>query len=331
MSRPLTPTVPAQYADARAGRLPEPCEVREGLWSIPVPMPGARLPYSLAYALTDDGGGVHVVDPGTASDDGWDRLVAGIARLGRSVDDVASVTCTHMHPDHLGQATRLADASGAVVAVHRAEVAGMEALRSGRRGIVGSIDPAWGVPDEHRADLEAAHQVSGTAPWIDVDRELEDGDRLDIPGRRVEVVWTPGHTGGHVCLRESEEKVLLTGDHVLPVINPGLGLGGQTASNPLADYLASLDRVAVWDEDEVCPGHGYQFVGVAQRCAELAAHQRQRLDEVERALAAGVRTAWDVAGRLTWTGGWERLAGFRRASAIAQTAMMMQHVRGAQV
>ncbi|MCF1600632.1 MBL fold metallo-hydrolase, partial [Streptomyces muensis] len=102
----------------------------------------------------------------------------------------------------------------------------------------------------------------------DPDREIVPGELLDLPGRRLRAIWTPGHTPGHVCLHLEEEHPaqlpghgrLFSGDHLLPEITPHIGLyedpddnGGPPArayssvgevTDPLGDYLASLERVA---------------------------------------------------------------------------------------
>ena len=72
---------------------------------------------------------------------------------------------------------------------------------------------------------------------------LDDGDALDLPGRRVRVVWTPGHTPGHICLYDADHGVLLTGDHLLPRISPNIGLTPGSMDSPLASYL---NRCARW-------------------------------------------------------------------------------------
>ncbi|ROS73609.1 MBL fold metallo-hydrolase [Cellulomonas sp. PhB143] len=329
------PTAPAQHAKARARRLPETDEVRDGIWSVPLPMPGGNIPFSLCYLVLDAEGGVHVIDPGVVSDDGWRLLEDALARAGRSLEDVRSVVCTHLHADHTAMAAGLRERSGARVVMHEAEAAAMTALRSGGVGILGGRQAeAWGVPAARRGEVEDVLQMTGPAPFVEVDATVRAGDLLDVPGRELEVLWTPGHTGGHVCLRERGERLLFTGDHVLPMINSGLGLGGPTATNPLADYLASLTAVAAFDDHEVCPGHGYRFRGLARRCAELAAHQTRRAREVEAVLAgdggdgttgAAAPSVWAVASRLTWTAGWDGLTGFYLASALAQTAMLAEY------
>jgi glyoxylase-like metal-dependent hydrolase (beta-lactamase superfamily II) len=165
-----------------------------------------------------------------------------------------------------------------------------------------------------------------------VDGVLSDGDVLPVPGFRLEVMATPGHTAGHICLRDDDRGLLFTGDHVLPTVFAGLGLGGPTASNPLADYLASIDRVRRFPDHEALPGHGYRFRGLAGRAEECAEHHLKRAREVAAVLAdedprSGGPSIWDIAARLTWTAGWEGLEGFQLLSALTQTEMHRDFVR----
>src|SRR5699024_2100119 len=116
------------------------------------------------------------------------------------------------------------------------------------------------------------------------DQRVRDADLLPIPSREVEVAWTPGHTGGHVCLVERATEVIFTADHVLPGINSGLGLGGVSPTNPIADYVAALERVAQFDPFVVAPGHEYRFRGLAERAEVLREHHLKRAREVEAAM-----------------------------------------------
>jgi glyoxylase-like metal-dependent hydrolase (beta-lactamase superfamily II) len=247
-----------------------------------MPMPGGQLPYSLSYLIEDDRGGVHVVDPGSSSDENWAILESALRTIGRGIDSVAQAIVTHRHPDHSGLAERVRTASGARVVLH-----------------------------EREQDAPIAHDLL-----------VADGDTLDIPGRALQVVHTPGHTAGHMCLADPDARIVFTGDHVLPTVNSGLGLGGATVTNPIADYLASLERIAAFDDYEVGPGHEYVFRGLAARCAALREHHLRRSREVAAALAAdpGLSVS-GIASQLTWTDGWENLDGFRLESALAQTAM----------
>lgn len=86
-------------------------------------------------------------------------------------------------------------------------------------------------------------------------REIGDGERLDLGGLEVEVLYTPGHTADSVCFYERESRTLFTGDSVLTV-EGSLPMPDPAAGGGIADYLSSLRRLASLDIDYVCPGHG---------------------------------------------------------------------------
>ncbi|MGH3951656.1 MAG: MBL fold metallo-hydrolase, partial [Pseudonocardiaceae bacterium] len=102
--------------------LPPVEQVRPGLWSIPVPIPDNPLRYVLVYAfeLPD---GVAIVDPGWDCDEAWHSLVTGLRTVGYDIAEVRAVLVTHLHPDHFGLVGRVRAASGAWVAMHRADAA----------------------------------------------------------------------------------------------------------------------------------------------------------------------------------------------------------------
>ncbi len=277
--------------------------------------PGSGLPFSNAYLIDDVDRRVHVVDPGSPTMEAVAALEAAIGDA-----EVGSVVVTHLHADHAGGAAALRARTGARVLLHERE---RDALGRIAIGVPAPDLDAWGVPEDRRPELLAAATVP-TAPaaaLVDevLDGVLVDAQLLDIPGRRLRVVGTPGHTDGHLCLHDEEADLLFTGDHILPTVNSGLGLGGPTDSNPITDYLASLDRAAVLDTGALLalPGHEDPFSGVRERCATLAAHHLRRTEDVAASSGA---TVWEVASSLTWTGGWDALAGFALLSALRQTA-----------
>jgi glyoxylase-like metal-dependent hydrolase (beta-lactamase superfamily II) len=320
----MHPTSPAQFEASQAGTIPAPERVREDLWALAQRMPGGYLPYSLMYLLRDSDGAFHVIDPGWDSRENWATVTALLDSLGASATDVRSITATHLHPDHIGLAVRLREASGAPLQLHETEAAAIGSpfdTPGNTDATVRQLD-AWGVPDARRAEiLRITTQASQFVPPT-ADCTLVDGERLDIPGSDLYAMLTPGHTSGHLCLRDDERSLLFTGDHLLPMMYAGLGLGAPSDSNPLADYLASLERVSEHRDHEVLPGHGYRFQGVAERSAETAEHHLRRSREVAAVLAdAPHASTWEIAARLTWSAGWPKLVDFLLFSALAQTEM----------
>ena len=81
-------------------------------------------------------------------------------------------------------------------------------------------------------------------------RLLEDGDIIDLGGRRLEVLHTPGHSPGHMCFFERERGWLFTGD----LVYRGVLLAYYPSTDP-ASYLRSVERVAGLPVSRVFPGH----------------------------------------------------------------------------
>lgn len=339
----------AQFDTAAGGGVPGLEQVRDGLFCYGLPQPGTLPHYALSYLLLDSVGGVHVIDAGWDSDENWRLCTQALNALGRSVAEVASITVTHLHPDHLGMAARLREASGAPVALHELEQRGIRDLSTPtpEPELRVRLD-RWGVPTERQTEvLEAFQRRSAWKPFT-ADRLLADGERLEIPGHAVRVLHTPGHTTGHIALVDDLHGVVYLGDHLLPNQFPGIGLGGIPDGNPIDHYLSSLAAVAKFDEFEALPGHGYRFRGIAKRCAETASHHENRTAEVAEALRAErsadssadlsaeprrptvsppALSVWEVASQLSWTAGWENLEGLALLSALSQTSLHLDRAQ----
>jgi glyoxylase-like metal-dependent hydrolase (beta-lactamase superfamily II) len=303
-------------------------ELRPGLWSLPMPMPAdpPNPPSSCVYIFRDELNDLHVVDPGFETKRNWSLLAESLDHLG-GLDRVRTIVATHLHLDHLGLSDRLRAASGAILVMHQAEQRAI-AVRNAERWTQQDIDAQlaeWRVPENRRAELRnllRGRRGPGKAPVVVADRLVVDEEALGIPGLDLVVMWTPGHTPGHICLRDEQRGVVLTGDAVLPTQNAGLGLGGRTSTNPLADHLTSLNRLSAYEALEVLPGHGARFHGLAERTAASREHHLRRTREAAGILAAEPDASiWRIAEQLTWTAGWTNVMGYYLFSALTQTEM----------
>ena len=327
----MTAAVPSSAHQVEAlarGVLPAPERVRERTWSLALPWGDRPIDATLAHLLEGDGGELVLVDPGGGGGGAVGRLRDAVTATGHDLADVGLVVATHLHADHLGAADAVRRATGARVALH---VLDAEADRwlAGRAATAEAELDSWGVPQEVRPGLRSTWSVGSAVTSVVPDLLLADGDLLPLPGREVLCAWTPGHTAGHLCLVDPEGGLVLTGDHVLPHVNPGIGLGGPGPSDPVTDVLASLARVADLDDGtvEAAPGHGHRFTGLRERAEELARHRLVRDADAAAALDALDRpTVWQVAGRMTWTGGFDSLAGGPLGSALAQAAWHVAHL-----
>ncbi|GAB2827083.1 MBL fold metallo-hydrolase [Streptomyces daliensis] len=321
-----------------------------GVWSIPVPIPDNPLGHTLVHLL-DTGRGPVLIDTGWDDPASWDALERGLAACGTSIADVHGVLVTHHHPDHHGLSGQVREASGAWIAMHEADAAVVRRSRE--------TDPhrwldylaakltAAGAPDAHTAPLHEARAGGrmrrmpggrGALP----DREIVPGELLDLAGRRLRAIWTPGHTPGHVCLHLEERHPgrgpaggevdvpqgngrLFSGDHLLPGITPHIGLYEDPddaaladRGDPLGDYLASLERIAALDPAEVLPAHQYAFADAAGRVRELLTHHAERLASLRTLLTGRPLTPWELAESMEWNRPWAEIPYGSRNIAVAE-------------
>ncbi|ABD12423.1 Zn-dependent hydrolase, glyoxylase [Frankia casuarinae] len=315
-----------QPAVERAGRdgaarwrrpLPPVEQVRPGLWSIPVPLPWAKPAHVFVYVF-ETSTGPFLMDAGWDFDEAFDELQAGLAMIGMSVADVRGVVVTHAHLDHYGLANRIREASGAWVSLHRLDEAMLRHFEHGYADRISELMIRAGAPAEMTERLLAGYQQP--APGLSrPDILLEDGDRPDIPGWDLTALWTPGHSPGHLCFWEPTNRLLFSGDHVLPSTAVGVSAPEEAVPDPLGDYLRSLARLRSLPAEEVLPAHEYRFTGLERRLAELDAHHAGRLSEVVEGLRAGASRVWDVAGYVTWHRPFRNLRGVALQNAVMDT------------
>jgi glyoxylase-like metal-dependent hydrolase (beta-lactamase superfamily II) len=152
---------------------------------------------------------------------------------------------------------------------------------------------------DHSEGAGRLHELTG-APVLALDpahryasEGLTEGSVVSAAGVSVEVWATPGHTADSLSFVLPDSAVL-TGDTIL-------GRGTTVVAHPdgvLADYLASLERLARLLGVAVLPGHGPELADAGMAATEYLAHRQQRLDQVRAALAAGDVTPQEVVARV---------------------------------
>ncbi|MDF6042232.1 MBL fold metallo-hydrolase [Streptomyces sp. JH14] len=308
-----------------------------GVWSIKVPIPDNPLGHTLVHVVDTDRGPV-LIDTGWDDPEARDTLVAGLTAIGVALSGIHGVVVTHHHPDHHGLSGQVREASGAWIAMHAADTAIVRRTREAEPGTwltyLTSKLTAVGAPEEHLAPLRAARTGGRmrTLPGLRAalpDRDIVPGELLPLAGRRLRAIWTPGHTPGHVCLHLEENHPaglpghgrLFSGDHLLPGISPHIGLyedpDDSTVTDPLGDYLDSLERIGRLGVAEVLPAHQHAFPDAAGRVRELLTHHEDRLTGL-LALLATPLTPWQLAERMEWNRPWDRIPYGSRNIAVSE-------------
>jgi glyoxylase-like metal-dependent hydrolase (beta-lactamase superfamily II) len=198
---------------------------------------------------------VAVIDPGPGLDEHVEALIAAIGDR-----KVVAILCTHTHRDHSPASRALAKATGA-------PIIGCAPLA------LETVGP--------RAD--AAFDGDYAA-----DRVLEDGDSIEVDGRTVTAVATPGHTSNHLCFAFGD--VLFTGDHVMgwstTVVVPPDG--------EMAAYMSSLDKLRQREDRIYYPAHGPAVDKPQRYVRSLIGHRMQREKQILRLIGEQPRDIPDI-------------------------------------
>ena len=171
----------------------------------------------------EDRGDALIVDPGEEAP----KLLAAIDALGV---ELAGILLTHTHFDHVGAVAPVAEATGAEVWVPEIE-----------KGVL--------------ADIMSFVPWAGFGPYESYDAEhtLAGGERLELAGFEVDVMFTPGHSPGHVTFSLPDEGAVFSGDVLFQ------GSVGRT-DLPGGDWPTLLESIrsladALPEETIVYPGH----------------------------------------------------------------------------
>jgi glyoxylase-like metal-dependent hydrolase (beta-lactamase superfamily II) len=317
----LSTYVPSSKAWAEEG----PEEVAEELFRIPLPLPNDALRAVNAYLWRGDDGDL-LIDCGWDDPLSWDVLTASLARFGSSLESIRQVFATHVHGDHLGAAGQIRKAGGALVtlglgdretALIQANDPAVSRSRTRELLLRHGADALVAALDQEQADHP---RISRPAPLPDL---FVSGGELLFQGRELELLPTPGHTRGHLCLWDGQDRLLFAGDHVLPHITPSIGVEVPTEHLPLLDFLRSLQLVRDLPAQLVLPAHGPSFQDLRGRVEELLRHHEERLLLCLEAVSLGARSATEVARSLPWTRRERRfddLDNFNQLLAVNETA-----------
>lgn len=169
-----------------------------------------------------------------------EALSEGLESLGVGPADLAHVVVTHIHLDHAGGAGAVAERfPGATVWVHQ-------------RGAPHLADPTKLVASASRIYGEdRLRALFGTVHPVPSDRlsAVDDGDTISFGDRSLQVLYTPGHAGHHVCLIDSRTGGVFVGD-ALGVFLPDVGVLRPATPPPEFDLelaIRSIERVAAAD------------------------------------------------------------------------------------
>ncbi len=282
------------------------------------------LPFRLNHVncfVAEGENGYIIIDTGLNNDESkniWNDVI--------KEKPIERILITHLHPDHYGYAGTLQKATNAPLSITEIDAKTAkyiweeQPLRQLREDYERSNVPQNVI--EGIIDI-TKNFVSKVSPLPKIDHYFQEGEKVHLSGFEYEVLFTPGHSDGLICLYNKDKNVLISTDHILPKITPNISHWFYGKGNPLHDYEESLQKVKKLNAAYVIPSHGEPFYDANKRIDQIWSHHLERFDITLTALKK-VNSVFDVCHYLFP----QELNVYEYQFAIGETLAHLEYLRG---
>ncbi len=256
---------------------------------------------------------VVLIDAGYSMKYWQNAFYKALNELQINLEDVDYCIITHEHPDHTGLVAELKRVNPDVKICMHKIAHELAKLRDDwikninleeRVKERGELLISYGLEKE---EVDLIIQRFGTGrmrfEYIKPDLLLNDDDRI-VDGE-LQIVHSPGHSVGHICIYYPKKGILFSGDHILSKITPHLGtlvIPGASEFNKknnyvniLKLYLGSLDRIDELNSRIILPGHEQIIYDPHERITAIKNHHQNRLYEISKIIQNNPITPLQIA------------------------------------
>ncbi|MCX5997390.1 MAG: MBL fold metallo-hydrolase [Chloroflexi bacterium] len=309
-------------------------ELFKGINQIKLPLSKAGLDTVNVYIIEGKDGNL-MIDTGWNTPEAFTALAQEMKNSGFAMKDITSIVVTHLHPDHMGLAGKIAELTGAGIVVSEIENNLLDSVYTHPESLISEMIlffMANGVPEwELKMLAEASFNIRNYVSPFKATTLLKAGDTVNMAPFKFQVIATPGHSPGHICLYEPDKKYFFSGDHVLAEVVPNVGYHPLSGENPLGDYVNSLNALAELEVRLVFPGHGPVFSGLGPKIDDIQRFHQDRMYKIQRAMGLEQKNAWDIAKAIPWIvngeeTAYDKLEPIDRRLAVLETLAHLQYL-----
>lgn len=286
----------------------------EGVTQIKIDVPFA-VHYVSVY-LFKAGGKYVLFDAGLNMGNWKKKFFDALNKIGVSIKEIDYCFISHEHLDHQGLANAFKRKNPNIkIQMHdithemlqwESDKNNMEYIEKEAKELA-ELMIKYGITEEQATKL-----IQWFTMWpryrkyVEPDVILHDGDTISIGDDTLEVIWTPGHSLGHICIFDRASQYLYAGDHILSRITPHIGnfsispkiqanYADQDFHNILKRYLESLDRIDALNPKIIFPAHQEIIFNPHKRIEEIKAHHDRRLKEISDVIKDHPTTPLDIS------------------------------------
>lgn len=274
-------------------------EVVPNIYKVELPLP-SKIDHINCYLLRNKNGW-SIIDTGLSYQTSARIWEGTFAEMGINYGDIEGIFITHLHSCHYGASGWLQELTGAPVYMSRTEIANVDQTwKKGRTNmpVVGELLKENGMPPDLIPEVldDMSRACNSIQPHPSL-YPVTGGDTVELAGRSFRIIYTPGHSDGHIILFNEDEGILISGDQLLAVTYSSICLWPTSHPNPLDLFLSSLETIGKLPVKLVLPAHGPVFTDCAGRLDDLFAYYHNRLARVEELAGVGT-TAYQICARL---------------------------------
>lgn len=272
-------------------------EIYEDIYQVEIPLLNNPLKAINSYFIIGEEECL-VIDTGFNAPECRKALFDGLDELNIPLGNV-KLFVTHLHSDHSGLAAEL-NKSG--VEIYTGKIDGEMINQMTKDSYWEDFQKRAVMMDLIKDGIDFGHHPGYKyCPKAEIEfHGLEEGDEIKIGKYNFKVIDIPGHTPGHIALYEPDNKLLISGDHILDPITPNIAFWGFEW-NILDVYFKSLQKIKSMEIDLVLPAHRKIIKNHRKRIEELRGHHEERLEEIEAIISEEWVSIRDVASRMTWS------------------------------
>ncbi len=271
-------------------------EICENVYMLSIPLLYHDMQVSVCICIHDKN--LTLIDTGPHFGGTLSEIEESLKFLGYTLKDIDRILITHYHTDHSGLASQIKKQSGASVQMSDICSENIRTIAMDFRiELLRKFSLQQGLGEKTMNTIMNFFNSLRTAiEPVKADKILQSNEIIKIGNHELKVISTPGHTRGHICFHITKQKILLSGDHILPDITPNLSPDLVKPNyRPLKNYLRSLEKIKDLPVDIVYPGHGEPFREFKNRVEETQEHHRVRKDLIFKSVENGTTTAMEVA------------------------------------
>lgn len=302
----------------------------DNIYRIKIPLPRSPLKALNSYFIKNPNGRSLLIDTGFNRKECKEATFNALEKLQVNMDET-DLFITHLHSDHCGLASVLPTPN---TKIYSSKIDG-DIINAN------TTDEYWEQADENFIDYGFPRAAFGRNTDIHPGRKysnehpvdftfVNDGDIIEVGKYNLKCIMTPGHTQGHMCLYDENEKILFSGDHILGDITPNICFG-LDMEDPLGSYFNSLKMIRSLDIKHIFTAHREMVKDPYQRIDELLSHHEIRLAEVMRIIEGKTMNAYQVAEYMTWDikcDTWDDFPAQQKWFAVGEAISHLQYLVG---